>query len=202
MKLALNKILRLAIWILLIVVIGEVMIRSERVVPEVDTKGEEQNVDVSKKQGQIEDEISQAGKKDGESGVQNATFDFPEKGTYHKNAFGDEYFVYRFVNTDLVVFCLFEDTYIIGKDVKECTEGPSLGHIPKVDSQFVGLSDEYMLFLTKDGLMAVELEEKQETREDGKYLVHEAVPYEELTKGEQTRFIYPTAYEKVTNSAS
>lgn len=124
----------------------------------------------------------------------------PSNARYNKEAFGGsdgEYFIYRFEDTDVVVFHVFGYEYLIGEWTEE-TEGTSYAHVTQDDSQFLALSDKYMLFLTSEGKVAVGLEEKEGQREDGKkYLFHETIPFENLPISEQENFVYPSSFERV-----
>lgn len=129
-------------------------------------------------------------------------FDFSDiygrPGTYHRDAFlayDNGYGIYRFDNTDVVVFHIFGDTYLVGEDT--AWDGPSWMQIVQKDGEFLALSNKYMLFATKEGKVARELEEKRVEREDGIYLVHETVPYDELSEEDQKAFVYASEYEVV-----
>lgn len=133
--------------------------------------------------------------------TKTASFEFGHSNAiYNKDAFGGsdgEYLIYRFEDTDVVVFYIFGYTYLVGEWSEE-TKGTSYAHITQDDSQFLAMSNKYMLFLTSEGKIAVEFEEKKGQREDGKiYLFHETIPFENLPLSEQESFVYPSSFEKV-----
>lgn len=132
------------------------------------------------------------------------SFEFTHKdgpGEYNKPGFGDEYGVYRFEGTDVAVFNINTHSgggfYLIGEDKGK--NGPSWGDVAMKEGQFLALSDKYMLFLTKDGAIAKDLSERIEEREDGTFIVHDAIPYEELPVEEQEAFVYYCSYEIFSN---
>lgn len=131
----------------------------------------------------------------------NFTHDDGE-GWYNKPGFGEEYGVFRFEGTNIVVFNLNTHSgggwYLIGEDIGEAT-GISWRDVPMYKGHFLALSNKYMLFLTEEGKVAKDLVERKEEREDGTFLVHDAIPFEELPIEEQEAFVYPYAYEIFSN---
>lgn len=131
----------------------------------------------------------------------NFTHDDGE-GWYNKPGFGEEYGVFRFEGTNVVVFNLNTHSgggwYLIGEDIGETT-GTSWRDVPMHKGHFLALSDKYMLFLTEEGKVAKDLVERREEREDGTYLVHDSIPFEELPIEEQEAFVYPCLYEIFSN---
>lgn len=118
---------------------------------------------------------------------------------YLKHGFGEEYYIYQFENTDLVVFYFGGDTYYLGKYV-EGDEGPLISTIIRNSCQFIGFSQKYMLFKTPDEeLIAKEIVESQKIVEEKIQFFHKEVPFEELTEEEQRSFIYPIACEKISS---
>lgn len=116
------------------------------------------------------------------------------------SAFGSNYNVYRFEGSDIIVYQAFGNTYMVGED----SEGTSIvncyASLMRLNSQFVALSNEQMLFLTSYGLMAVDFEEKEETRTDGKtYIVHESTMFDELSDEQKESFVYPITFETISN---
>lgn len=118
---------------------------------------------------------------------------------YRKSGFGEEYYIYRFESTDLVVFYFGGNTYYLGKYVEE-DEGPLISTIVKTSCQFVAFSQDYMLFQTPDDcLIAKEIEESQEIVKGDLIFYHKEIPFEELTEEEQKSFVYPIECEKITD---
>lgn len=121
------------------------------------------------------------------------------RGQYNMPGFGEEFFVYHFdnPNEDIVVYWLLDTTYMVAEDSGET--GTSYADAFMRESQFVALSDKYFLFLTKDGLIAVSLEEENLTIEEiraGKDS-QPKYPFDNLSEEEKAAFVYPTSYEKV-----
>ena len=126
-----------------------------------------------------------------------------EGGHYNKPGFGDRYGVYRFEGTNVAVFTILwsdgDRGYVIGEDYGE-TQGPLIAdYLISKGEHFLALSNQYMLFLNKDGKVAKDLREKKEERDDGTYLVHDTIPFEELSVEEQEAFVFPCSYEVVSN---
>lgn len=124
------------------------------------------------------------------------------RGEYNKPGFGDKYGIFRFEGTNVVVFNINVlhggGYYLLGEDTGE--NGPSWGDVPMYEGHFLALSNKYMLFLTKDGIIAKDLLEREEERSNGTFLVHDAIPFEELPVEEQEAFVYPCSYEVVENT--
>lgn len=138
--------------------------------------------------------------------VQEVDFEFTSdnrNGTYNKLGFGDEYGVYRFEGTNVVVFNLNTHSgggwYLIGEDIGETT-GVSRGYdVGMKEGSFLALSNKYMLFDTENGKVVKDLIERREEREDGIFLVHDAIPFEELPVEDQEAFVYFCSYEEFSN---
>ncbi len=111
-------------------------------------------------------------------------FDFEPKGT----GLGLESpgnFVYRFSapNENIVVYKI-DEMFIVGTD-----DGKVYGNLISTSAQFLGLSSDYLLLLTNDGVTAFNF-----PFIEGHNSVHS---YEVLSDEEQGRFIFPSSYEKI-----
>lgn len=116
-------------------------------------------------------------------------------GSYHMNGFGDDFFIYKFDETDVVVYHIFGDTFIIGENTLET--GTSYSSITVSSYPFLAFSDKYFLFLTDEGKIAYELKETILELEDGTHrLYHKKHRYEDLSDEEKNAFYYPSSYEK------
>lgn len=137
--------------------------------------------------------------------IRNATLDatpvdgsklsFEQKGYYNMPGFGEEFFIYRFdnPNSDIVVYQI-DSIYLLGEDSGET--GIIYADIYFENAQFMGLSENYLLFLTDTGKIAVSIEEKADV--DVGESVLEKYSFYELTNEEKESFIYPMEYQKVT----
>lgn len=124
--------------------------------------------------------------------------EFIRKGTYHKDGFGETYFVYGFDNPyeDIVVFRVCDSCYLVGKNSADMDGTSYTSKCINVVHQFVGLSDKYLLFITEDGMIAVAFEEKRDVKVgENCYII---IPFEELSDEEKGDFIYPVSLEKVS----
>lgn len=128
-------------------------------------------------------------------GNQSSELTFKPKGEYNMPGFGDEFFIYRFdnPNSDIVVYQISDCIYLLGDDSGE--SGTSYTNMVMEDSQFIALSNKYLLFMNEDGKVAVDIVEK------GNVLVGENIlkkySYNDLSDEEKADFVYPIAYEKV-----
>lgn len=115
--------------------------------------------------------------------------EFEPNGIYDMNEIDAEYcFVYKFdsPNDGLVVYKLYSRYFIVADADSQIAYGNIINSDP--DIQFMGLSNEYLLFLTEDGLTAFEF-----PFEEG----HNAVrAWADLSDKEQKAFICPVSYEK------
>lgn len=129
---------------------------------------------------------------------QSKELEFIPDGTYHKDGFGETYFVYRFDSPyeDIVVFRIGDTGYLVGKDSDDMDGISYMFKCIEKVHQFVGLSDKYLLFITEDGMIAVAFEEKTDIKiGESCYIM---IPFEELSNDEKGNFIYPVSLEKVT----
>lgn len=117
------------------------------------------------------------------------------KGEYNKPGFGEEYGLYRFEGTELVVYQIADDAYLIGEDAGK--NGKSYGNIFQRDSQLLAISDKYLLFDSAEGNVAIALEEK-ESPKVGENIYYKFF-FDELPPEETERFLYVESYEKVAN---
>ena len=121
---------------------------------------------------------------------------FKRRGNYNLSSF-NELLLYRFdtADTDKVMYQLgYDGTYLLGEDTIET--GTSYANIYMKDSQFLALSEKYLLLLTQEGKIAVSIEEKKNLK-IGEYQ-YEKYSFDELTAEEKADFRYPISYEKVT----
>ena len=133
-----------------------------------------------------------------ESSTSPPTLHLEPNGTYNKPGFGLEFYVFRFEESEMVVYYIFDDTYLIGDDAGE--QGTSYADIT-CNFHFLGFSDKYMLFLTEEGKTAISYEERQKEENGRVTIFHPRVPFDELSEDEQQSFIYPISYEKILNFA-
>lgn len=111
-------------------------------------------------------------------------FDFEPKGTgIDLESPGN--FIYRFSapNENIVVYKI-DEMFIVGTD-----NGKVYGNLISTSAQFLGLSSDYLLLLTNDGVTAFNF-----PFVEGHNSVHS---YEVLSDEEQGRFIFPCSYEKI-----
>ena len=111
-------------------------------------------------------------------------FDFEPKGT----GLGLESpgnFVYRFSapNENIVVYKI-DEMFIVGTD-----NGKVYGNLISTSAQFLGLSSDYLLLLTNDGVTAFNF-----PFIEGHNSVH---AYDVLSDEEQMEFVFPCSYEKI-----
>lgn len=99
-------------------------------------------------------------------------------------------FVYKFdsPNDGIVVYKLYNQFYIVGEECIGKDEIISYGNIINSDTQFMGLSDNYLLFLEEDGITAVSF-----PFDEGHNAVYD---FDELSDEAQAAFIYPVSYER------
>ena len=116
-------------------------------------------------------------------------------GEYNIPGFGEEYGFYRFNGTDIVVYQIGDDSYLIGEDAGK--NGTSYALITYKDSHLLAISDKYLLFATSDGTVAVDIKEIVYP-EVGKY-AHKTFLFDELPVEELEHFLYVESYEKVVN---
>lgn len=115
-------------------------------------------------------------------------------GKYSKEAFPKKYFTYQFEDADIVVYYLFGEEYMIAEKNTERW----YAMVSRVDEKFLALSSKYMLFLTNEGKIAVELAEiKIPIVGNLSAIMHEEIPFEDLSISEQESFVYPSSVEKV-----
>ncbi len=129
---------------------------------------------------------------------QSKRLDFIPKGTYHKDGFGETYFVYRFDSPyeNIVVFRIGDSGYLVGKSSYDMDGVSYTTKCVKTVHQFVGLSDKYLLFITEDGMITVAFEEKTDVKVgESCYII---IPFEELSDEEKGDFIYPVSLEMVS----
>jgi len=114
---------------------------------------------------------------------------FKEKGTYVKSAFGEEFIIYRFgePNSAIVVFETIDGIYLVAEYSGE--KGTSYGNIFMPDRKFIALSNEYFLFETEEGKIAVSIEKRKNVK-NGESFYNEYL-FEELSDEERQAFIYP-----------
>lgn len=116
------------------------------------------------------------------------------EGTYNMPGFGDEFFIYRFDSpNDNVIVYQMDCIYLVGEDAGK--NGTSYASMVMKDSQFIALSDKYLLFITGEDKIAVAMEEKKDANIGESVL--QKYSYNELSDKEKEAFIYPIAYEKV-----
>jgi len=126
---------------------------------------------------------------------ESGKLEFEGRGTYVKAAFGEEFFVYQFEepNSTIVVYETLDGIYLVGEYAKEM--GTSYGNMFMPGREFIALSNEYLLFETEEGKVAVELERKKYA-ERGDDLYNEYL-YDELSEEEKEAFVYPVERKKV-----
>ena len=116
--------------------------------------------------------------------VSNLKSKFESRGIYNFDEL--EIFVYRFDNADICVYEANDYIYLVEKDDGETAYSELLYS----GSQFVGLSDKYILFLTPEGLLAYELPYEV-------FPFHNPVhAFDSLSDEEQAAFLSPVSYEK------
>ena len=128
-------------------------------------------------------------------GSESYNLEFQAKGHYNMQGFGDEYYIYRFANpnANIVVYQLSDSLYILGEDAGET--GTSYASIFMEGSQFIALSDKYMLFSSGNEITAVAIE-KKENVEIGESILQKC-SFNELTEDEKSSFVYPISHEKI-----
>lgn len=121
--------------------------------------------------------------------------EFKPKGTYVKSMLGEEFFVYRFEepNSSIVVFETIDGIYMVAEYSGE--KGTSYGNIFMPEREFIALSNEYLLFETEDGKIAVAIEKRKNVKK-GESLYEEYL-FDELSDEEKEAFIYPVECRKV-----
>lgn len=121
--------------------------------------------------------------------------EFKPKGTYVKSKLGEEFSMYRFgePNSTIVVFETIDGIYMVAEYSGE--KGTSYGNIFMPDREFIALSDEYLLFETEDGKIAVAIEKRKNVKK-GESLYKEYL-FDELSDEEKEAFIYPVECIKV-----
>lgn len=130
------------------------------------------------------------------SGMEDSVLDLEPRGIYNMSAFGSRFKVYRFEGTEIVVYQIGDDIYLVGDDAGE--HGNSYADIFVENAKFEGISDNYLLFLTTDLKEEFGIAIKEtENLEIGESL-HEKVPYGELYDAGE-RFCYVKTFEEVKN---
>ena len=124
--------------------------------------------------------------------------EFESNGTYHMSGFGDEFCIYQFANPNSFVVYAFDSIYLLGEDAGET--GISYASMFVKDSQFIALSDKYLLFTVGDEKIAVSLEERENVQIGES--IHQKYLFEDLSPEEQDNFIYPIDCEKFDNHAN
>lgn len=122
----------------------------------------------------------------------NQHLEFKAIGEYNMPGFGKDFFIYRFdaPNDDIIVYKISDYIYLLGEDAGE--KGTSYADIFIEDSQFIALSDKYLLFMTENGKMAVKIEGN--LKGDGT----NSIQFNGLSDEEKEAFIYPISYEHIT----
>lgn len=133
---------------------------------------------------------------DGSSNNCKLEFDELEKGTYNLKGAEEDFFIYRFdsPNSDIVVYQISDSLYILGEDSGET--GTSYAAIIMENSQFIALSDKYLLFITGEDKVAVALEKKENVAIGESSL--QKYSFNDLSDKEKNAFIYSIACKKVT----
>lgn len=124
----------------------------------------------------------------------STSLQFEAKGHYNMPGFGEEYFVYQFdsPNDNIVLYKIGDSIYILGdaeSDTSYC------GKVMN-DSQFIALSEKYLLFITPVGKLAVAIEEKDAVNIGDN--IYQMYFFDDLSDEEKSEFIYPASYKKVT----
>lgn len=131
--------------------------------------------------------------------VKDCKLELKPRGEYNMAGFGEEFFVYHFdePNADIVVYCISNSSYLVGEDASKT--GVSYADAFMIDSQFIALSDKYLLFITSEGMIAVSFEENsyEKIRNGEPRYRYIEYSFDDLPEEEQASFIYPTSYEKV-----
>lgn len=93
-------------------------------------------------------------------------------------------FIYQFSapNENIVVYKI-DSMFIVGTD-----DGKSYGNLISPNAQFLGLSPDYLLLLTEDGLTAFNFHSVESLE------VH---AYDALSDEEQGAFVFPCSYQRV-----
>ena len=121
--------------------------------------------------------------------------EFKPKGTYVMSMLGQEFSMYRFEepNSSLVVFETIDGIYMVAEYSGE--KGTSYGNIFMPEREFIALSNEYFLFETEEGKIAVAIEKRKNAKK-GESLYKEYL-FDELSDEEKEAFIYPVECVKV-----
>lgn len=103
-------------------------------------------------------------------------------------------------NDDIIVYRLSNSIYTVGENA---LQGITYARVWLENAQFVALSEQYFLFLTEEGLIAISKEIK--SSEEAQSLdgwdygdmgeFHYQCPFDELSKEERECFVYPISYE-------
>lgn len=117
-------------------------------------------------------------------------------GTYNLSALGSGVIAYRFdsPNDHIVVYELAGTKYLVGDDTGR--NGTSYANMLIPDSEFIALSDKYLLFMIRGEKVAVEIETKKDV-EVGISVLRE-YSFDELSDEEKDDFIYPVSSKTVT----
>ena len=118
---------------------------------------------------------------------------FKDSGTYDKRGFGKEYWIYRFdkSQTNAVLYQIGDSIFLYGDDGGQT--GKSYVSVYLENAEFIAISKKHMLFLTQEGMIAVELKNHHNAYDA------EKIPHGSLTLEDRCNFIYPVKLELVTN---
>lgn len=119
--------------------------------------------------------------------------EFEPKGTYNMVSFGKEFIIYRFdsPNDDIVVYQIPGSVYIVGEDI-----GKNDTYYAKMlirNSEFIALSEKYLLFRIDGKKVAVEIKSSVDT---GSKLLQK-YSFDGLSDEEKNGFVYPISSEEV-----
>ncbi len=125
----------------------------------------------------------------------NTSLQFEVKGSYNLLGFGEESFVYQFgsPNDNVVLYQINNCIYLLGDAGSNASYGSS---VFMKDSQFIALSEKYLLFSTSEGKTAVAIEENWGCNIGDN--LHQKYSFDDLSDEEKSEFIYPISYEKIT----
>lgn len=121
--------------------------------------------------------------------------EFEPRGTYNIQKGGKQQLcVYRFdtPNDKIVVYQISKCIYLVGEDSKK---GTKYANVFMKDSEFIALSNKYLLFENKEGKVAISIKETEGI--EGGASLCKVYSFDELSNEEKHAFIYPVECQEV-----
>lgn len=127
---------------------------------------------------------------------ESGKLEFEPRGTYNIQKGGKQQLcIYRFdaPNDKVVVYQISEWIYLLGED--SGNKGTKYANVFMKDSEFIALSNKYLLFENKEGKVAISIKETEGV--EGGASLCKVYSFDELSDEEKQAFIYPVECQEV-----